>query len=65
MGLPGSIKGLLKTGGRMTSGMVCAFLRTVWLHWCGGGVGGKRSDSIAFPGRPVGEGAFPCLPVCS
>ena len=27
MGPPGSIKGLLKTGGRMTSGTVCAFLQ--------------------------------------
>lgn len=42
-------KGLLKTGGRMTSGTVCAFLQAVWLHWCRGGVGGKRSNSAAFP----------------
>ena len=27
MGPPGSIKGLLKTGGRMTSGTVCTFLQ--------------------------------------
>lgn len=59
MGPPGSIKGLLKTGGRMTSGTVCAFLQAVWLHWCRGGVGGKRSNSAAFPVPAVGERAFP------
>lgn len=58
MELPGSIKGLLKTGGRMTSGMVCAFLQTVWLHWCGGGVGEKGVILQPFQYLPWVRGHF-------